>query len=446
MTTPDSVSLYQSHIEELCRRYEGGLETTGYAAVLVAAGQPHNFFLDDQTLPFRPAPDFAQWGPLREHPGSALLYEQGKAPELLVYAPTDFWHCLPPVADDFSAAGVSVSLLKSPAEIRQRLNQIAGPVAFLGEAIQPEDSFGLHAINPEQLVKWLHESRTVKTAWEVECMRQASLIGVKGHRAAEACFMNGGSEYEIQAAFRAACETTDNEMPYPAIVALNEHAATLHYQRLDRQRCNNLSLLIDAGHAVHGYASDITRTYSDDACFGALVEAMHELQRYLCSRTLAGTDYRELHKAAHLGIAELLHEAEILSLSPEATVESGISRVFFPHGLGHYLGLQVHDVGALYTRRSSTEASAPGEDPHLRLTRVLQAGNVLTIEPGLYFIAPLLEELQSRPEARHIDWARVDQLRPFGGIRIEDNIHVTADGNENLTRAAFAAGHAPSEC
>ena len=88
-------------------------------------------------------------------------------------------------------------------------------------------------------------------------------------------------------------------MPYPAIIALNEHAATLHYQQLNRQRINNLSLLIDAGLRVHGYASDISRTYSGNPVFGAMIEAMHELQRELCAAALPGADFRELHIAAH---------------------------------------------------------------------------------------------------------------------------------------------------
>jgi Xaa-Pro dipeptidase len=114
-----------------------------------------------------------------------------------------------------------------------------------------------------------------------------------------------------------------------------------------------------------------------------------------------------------------------------------LSRVFYPHGLGHFLGLQVHDVAGLVDN-DGAPLPRPEGYPALRLTRVLEPGNVLTIEPGLYFIDVLLREWRESGDASMIDWDRVDQLKPFGGIRIEDDVLVTEAGNEDLTRAAFA--------
>ncbi len=429
--------LYREHIAEMRRRCDDVLERSGFDALLIGAGHPHSIFLDDQQMPFKANPHLLQWGPLQEHPGSALLIRQCQTPELFVRMPTDFWYHVPPVPELFEYSGMEIRCVADTAEIQNLVSDTRSKIAYIGEVLIEAHSYGLSHINPPDVLDSLHEHRTVKTPWEVANIRAASESAIQGHLAAAECFASGGSEYEIQLAFRAACEVTDEEMPYPAIVALNEHGSTLHYQRLARQRQQNLSLLIDAGCGVNGYASDITRSHSDDAEFGSLIEAMHELQRSLCNAALPGVDYRQLHHAAHQAIAGLLCEIGVIDASAEAAIDAGLSRHFFPHGLGHFLGLQVHDVGALYTRRAPNEQVPEGEDKHLRLTRNLAPGNVITCEPGIYFIDSLLKELRKKPQAAMINWKRVDQLRPFGGIRIEDNLHITADGNENLTREAF---------
>jgi len=298
--------------------------------------------------------------------------------------------------------------------ISQHINKLRGRVTLVGEIQQPQDGHGIEAINAPAVLNQLNEQRTRKTSWEVENMRIASSAGARGHRAAAASFHAGGSEYDIQLAFRTACWKTDAELPYPAIVALNRNAATLHYQRLERIPTQHLSLLIDAGSSHLGYASDITRTHSDDPDFGALIADMHQLQLTLCAAARPNTDYPEVQHAAHLAIEELLHNADVIKASPEAAVKHGLTRSFYPHGLGHFLGLQVHDVGALDTRRTAADPPAAGEDKHLRLTRVLEPGNVLTIEPGIYFIDPLLEELQASKHDQHINWPRVETTKPFG--------------------------------
>jgi len=113
--------------------------------------------------------------------------------------------------------------------------------------------------------------------------------------------------------------------------------------------------------------------------------------------------------------------------------------VFFPHGLGHLLGLEVHDVGGFMRSPDGGDIPRPAGHPYLRLTRVLEQGFVVTMEPGLYFIPQLLAGARADERSRRINWARVDSLRKFGGIRIEDDLAVTATGCENLTRDAFRA-------
>jgi len=200
------------------------------------------------------------------------------------------------------------------------------------------------------------------------------------------------------------------------------------------------SFLIDAGATQQGYASDITRTYSaNGGRFSEMIEAMDELQLGLCDGMRAGVDYRDMHLRAHQDIAGVLHDFDVITVDPATAVESGLSSVFFPHGLGHYLGLQTHDVAGLIADEEGTELPRPEGHPFLRLTRTLEAGNVLTVEPGLYFIDTLLNGWRARNGDDGVNWARVEELAPYGGIRIEDNIVVTEGDPVNLTRPAFSA-------
>jgi Xaa-Pro dipeptidase len=215
----------------------------------------------------------------------------------------------------------------------------------------------------------------------------------------------------------------------------------LHYTDLDRQPPGQLrSFLIDAGAQVHGYAADITRTYSHrDARFAELIARMDALQLEVVRRVRAGVDYAKLHIETHRMLGALLVDAELARGSAETLVETGVTAAFLPHGLGHLLGIQVHDVGGHMQGESGTIIDPPSGHPYLRLTRVLEENMTLTIEPGLYAIDMLLEKLRGSPAEEHVLWDGVDWLRPFGGIRIEDNVRVLANGSENMTRDAFSA-------
>ena len=152
----------------------------------------------------------------------------------------------------------------------------------------------------------------------------------------------------------------------------------------------------------------------------------------------AGFDYRQLHLDAHLALAGVLRDFGIVRVSPEAAVESGVSGAFFPHGIGHGIGLQVHEVAGFAASDRGGTIDKPAGHPYLRLTRTLEPGMVVTIEPGLYFIPTLLAQLRAGPQAGAVDWKKVAHLARFGGVRIEDEVHCTDGAPENLTRDAFA--------
>jgi Xaa-Pro dipeptidase len=329
------------------------------------------------------------------------------------YLPHDYWHPVPGQPDGYWTGEFDVRVVHTVDDIAQHLPEDRDKCILIGEIDDPAHAFGVDRVNPTSAVNILHYARGVKTEYEVACLRLASYRGASGHVAAEAAFRDGQSEFDIH---RAYCETvshTDNELPYANIIALNSHGAVLHYTDFDRETPQPLrSFLIDAGAQVHGYASDITRTYAyDDARFADLIERMNSAQLDICSRIRAGVSYSELHV---------------------------VSSAFFPHGLGHLLGIQVHDVGGFMQNESGATIDPPSGHPFLRLTRQLEEDMVLTVEPGIYAIDMLLENLRGTPAENHVNWDGVAWLRPFGGVRIEDNVRVTADGCENLTRDAFA--------
>ena len=199
------------------------------------------------------------------------------------------------------------------------------------------------------------------------------------------------------------------------------------------------SFLIDAGASVNGYAADITRSYSfEDHDFNDLVLRMDALQRNIVKEIEPGADYRQVHINTHRHIADLLVDIELASGNADTLMSTGVTSAFFPHGLGHLLGVQVHDVGGHLENDAGTTIDPPSGHPFLRLTRELEENMVLTVEPGLYIIDMLLRKLKGTDAESHVNWQRVDQLRPFGGVRIEDNVRVTATGHENMTRDAFA--------
>ena len=165
---------------------------------------------------------------------------------------------------------------------------------------------------------------------------------------------------------------------------------------------------------------------------------MDALQLELCALVTPGRDYADIQFAAHRGIGRILSDAGLVRVNAEDAVASGLTAVFYPHGVGHLLGLQVHDVGGhLESERGGIRKPPPGQ-PHLRLTRRLEADFVVTIEPGLYFIPLLLDAARAQASGRDIAWDAVDALRPFGGIRIEDNVVARHSTPLNLTREAFA--------
>jgi Xaa-Pro dipeptidase len=431
---PEIGQLYKAHLEVLTRRYAQALEACGAERALVFAGMPRLRERDDQPYPFRADPYFIQWVPLPQAAGSVIEFQIGHRPRLIFLSEDDFWHAptAPPPTAVFDEFEVVLATRARPADY---LTQRGAKTIAIGQA---DMSVGT-LLDSGPLISFLDYGRAVKTEYELECVRRASRIAVAGHKAVEMTLHEGVSEFELHMQYCLASQQTEDDLPYSSIVGLNEHGAMLHYQHRETTPPNELrSLLIDAGAQVNGYAADVTRTYSlHDGEFADLILAMDELQQAICNLVTADTDYVTLNERCHLLLAELLVRFGLVNCSADAAYEAEATTTFLPHGLGHLLGLQVHDVGGHSADRSGAAKSPPAKHPFLRLTRRLEPNMVLTIEPGIYFIQALLEEFE-REKPGILRHETIERLMPYGGIRIEDNVQVKLHGHENLTRTAFS--------
>jgi Xaa-Pro dipeptidase len=426
----DLESLHRRHVEQLSGKTAAALEKTGYAALLLHSGTPlKRTGADDQYWSLRVTPHFHHWLPLQES-GSSLLIVPGRRPRLFRPDEQSIWEApAPPESDHFWGA---FEVSRGAPVLPQ------GRIAFVGDDLRAAEALGIEAlaVNPPALLRELDQLRVRKTPYEIECLAEANRRAARGHRELRQLFQGAErSELELHLAFLGTTLQDDAETPYKNIVALGKHAATLHHIAYEKKAQPAQSLLVDAGAGFAGYGSDITRTWvkgggAAASAFAGLVEGLEAMQQRLCGMVRVGLDYEELHDESHRLAAGVLRAVGISRLPADDLVSSGVTRAFYPHGLGHSLGLQTHDVGcALRPPRKV--------NPYLRNTTHVAQDQVFTIEPGIYFIEALLRPLRHSPD---IDWKLVDALAALGGVRIEDDIVVQANGIRNLTREVLPKG------
>ena len=424
---------YAEHLAYLQTGYEAALAAHGFDAVVLCSGAAamRNRF-DDQSWPLSPTPAYAHWCPLPE-PDTFVIVRPGKQPQLVRTIVDDYWETpTPPESEHFWAGFELVEV--EPGHAGDALP--GGKVAVI---TRDQGTSPPGTVNPPALIAALDLLRTKKTAYEIACLAEASKRAAKGHRAVAKQFQAGGvSELDLHLSYLLASEQDDSAAPYKNIVALGPHTAVLHYVAYQREKvAGDTSFLIDAGAKVLGYGSDITRTYvrgdgSAARRFSNLLVHVDAVQQDICRRIKPGMSYEDLHDESHRLLAVALRELGIGRGSPQELVDRGITRALFPHGLGHSLGITVHDAGM------KPRPPRP-ENKFLRTTSTIEVGQVFTIEPGIYIIDGLLGPLQADDRRDLLDWSAIADLRQFGGIRIEDNVLVQATGVRNLTREAFAA-------
>jgi Xaa-Pro aminopeptidase len=397
--------------------------------VLVGAGEPiHIPGRADITYPFVAHSEY-YWLTDRNRPGGVLAFD-----------PSEGWIDFPApitvadrlwsgVADDDPGSPTSDDL---PAWLQG--GDRARRAVWLGVPAAGVPAGGGDQLT-ERLRLQLSAVRRPKDAIELERMRVAQQATKHAFATAVELIADGITERQLQVELEAAAfRHGAAAMGYETIVGSGPNAAVLHFMPTGRVMRRGELVLIDAGAEQLGYVSDITRTF----CVGGVMsEAQQELhaivhaaERAATELVAPGVEWRDVHRTAALAIADGLVAVGILRGDVESLVESGAVGLFFPHGIGHLVGLGVRDAGdPLYERRHE-----PPPYPNLRINLPLEPGMVVTVEPGVYFVPALLQDPERRVRHRdEVDWDRVDRMLGFGGIRIEDNLLVTVDGHESIT-------------
>ena len=419
------------------KEYETALKGVEVAGVLLHSGSLDTYFGDDRVIDFNAYSHYLRWIPINK-PDQFVLYIPGEKPKYFQVIPNDYWHEQKIECGDWIYGNVNVVPIKKVDEIKSYLEN--DDLAYIGPnpTLAVKFNISTSQINCQEILNYLNFKRAYKTEYEVLQIKEANKLAIVGHQAARECFLNDGNEYEIHMAYLKACSILESDSPYTNIVALGEKSAILHYQNKRNENAQKeKNLLIDAGCRINGYASDITRTsvkMSIDSLYRDLLVGMEYVEQELVNLVKPGVGYPDLHSDALIKIGKLLLDHSICFGSLEGLLNNEIPHLFMPHGVGHLLGVQVHDLGGHLKDINGTIEVPPAHSPFLRNTRVMSENMVFTVEPGCYFIPSLLEAQRNTKKGKLINWRKIEQLYPYGGIRIEDNILVTKDGPENLTR------------
>lgn len=440
-------------LRERRRRVEAAWSATEFdGPVLIPASLPIPIDGTDQFHEFHAHPEFQYLSGVAE-PGAALAWEPDAGWTL--FAPSlsidDLvWMSAPPSPEDLATAtGVSHSLdraelagwlearrgqdlaLLGSRDIESRATEYGVDAWSTLEAVVDEDA-------TERLGKALAELRRAKDAVELDRMTRAVDAAVQGHLAAQRVARHGLSERALQIEMEAEFFRQGGaRTAYGSIVGSGPNSAILHGTPGERIMSDGELVLIDAGAEIDGYASDVTRTFPVSAEFSGIQRDLYNVvlasQEQAIAEAGPGVEYKSLHLAASATIAQGLVDAGILNGAPDDLVAADAHALFFPHGLGHMLGLSTHDCAGYLEGRVPEDRFGLA---YLRADLPLAPGYVVTIEPGIYFVPALLSDPARRERyAQMVNWDVVDRLLDFGGIRIEDDVLITADGCEVMSGA-----------
>eukprot|EP01025_Chloroclados_australasicus_P065437 TRINITY_DN8917_c1_g1_i5.p1 TRINITY_DN8917_c1_g1~~TRINITY_DN8917_c1_g1_i5.p1 ORF type:complete len:577 (-),score=67.07 TRINITY_DN8917_c1_g1_i5:248-1759(-) len=336
---------------------------------------------------------------------------------------------------------------------QQQQNGLQPPLLFLnyglnsdsGREVVPASFTNMKEefkIDQIDLFDVLTECRVTKSPKEIEVVRYCNRIGSLGHVAAMQVCKIDKMEYQLEATFREYCYNNGGcrSTPYIPICGSGPNAAILHYGHSgapnDRQMKDGDIVLCDMGCQYYRYGSDITASYPVNGRFNQqqrlIYEAVLDAQRSVMAAMKPGIDWPEMHKLAERRILQHLIDGGLLTGDLDEMMDVYLGALFMPHGLGHLIGLDTHDVGG-YPKGGPDRIMKPGLKA-LRTCRKLLEGMIITVEPGCYFIQVLLEPAFDNPRySKFLDKNAITKFMDFGGVRLEDEVLVTSDGAESLT-------------
>ncbi len=412
------------------------LEAMGPDAVAIFVGGRLAVRSADTEFPFRQDSDFWYLTGF-DHPEAIAVLSTREGPDFTLFVqPRDksaeIWNGYRPgiegAVDDYDAdlaypveefLGKLPDLLRGASRIYHTLGRdaaIDARIVSLQDEIRRQSRGGIlpanELVDPRLLV---HEMRLIKSPAEIALMQKAADISFEGHHRAARITRTGRFEYELEAELAYAFRSLGGSGPaYGSIVGSGANATILHYIKNDQQLAPGDMVLIDAGVEVQGYASDVTRTYPVDGHFEPAARALYEVvlaaQLASIAASRPGTTLPEIHAAALRVLCQGMVDLGLLEGQIDGLIESEAYRPYYMHGTSHWLGLDVHDVGA-YVVKGDEGKTTP---------RPLAPGMAYTIEPGLYVAA---------------DDPKAPKAYRGLGVRIEDDVVVTEDGILNLTQA-----------
>ncbi|KAK1835088.1 putative xaa-pro dipeptidase protein [Podospora conica] len=334
---------------------------------------------------------------------------------------------------------------------------------------------GIVRIDTVSLQPAMNAARVIKTDYEVAMIKRANAISGASHKAVMTRLKRLSNEREVEAIFCGVCRAHGaKNQAYPVIAGSGPNASTLHYDSNDQPLEGRQLLCLDAGAEWKCYASDITRTMPLSGTFSTEAAEVHaivtRMQEECFKRVVPGVTFASLHvQACIVAVQELLRLGVLAHGTADEILARGTVAGFFPHGLGHHVGLEVHDpsgplpllAGCEATPRTSGVKAKSGhvtdqaaarmwrehvmakeQRPEMMVVPVqakqrLEKNMVVTVEPGIYFCRPYLEEyfLRNPDHAKYVNKVVLERYYPVGGVRIEDCIVITNNGYDNLTSA-----------
>lgn len=435
-------SIYTARRQALRTRLAGG-------AILLPGNQHAARNYADNLYPFRQDSHFLYYaGP--DQPGLALLLEPDGGEVL--YGPAEgpddvvWFGAHPTTADHATAAGVTAA---QPIEgLRGRLRALrdAGVTIHYLPPYRGERTMWLAeqlARDPREiatgasaeLTQAVVDQRSIKAAEEIAEIEEALIVTAEAYQMAMSVIRPGATEAEVAAALQTPALARGRQQAFLPIVSIR--GEVLHNESYANTLAAGDLMVIDSGaESARGYASDITRAFPVAGRFSPEQRDVYEVvlaaQQAAIAAAAPGTTNRVLHLVAARTIVDGLAQLGLMRGDGDAAVAAGAHALFFPHGIGHMLGLDVHDMedlGDVVGYPAGEERSDQFGLNFLRLAKALEPGFVITVEPGIYFIPALIDRWAG--EGRHrefVDYDRVQQLRDFGGIRIEDDVLITGDG------------------
>lgn len=392
----------------------GALEPGCYGAIEVATGSAHLF------VPCLP-PSYAVWmGPLHSLEDFSKKYE---------------------IPNVYYSDEIADALKQLKPSVLLTLKGVNSDSGFTAKEAT-FDGIDQFKVNNEVLFTEIADLRVSKTDQELQVIKYVVGVSSAAHRNVMRMAKPGKTEYQCESEFLHYIYNVGGcrHVSYTCICGSGSNSAILHYGHAgapnDRVIQEKDTLLFDMGGNYFGYAADITCSFPASGKFTPdqklIYEAVLKANRAVYKAAKPGVSWVDMHVLANKTMLQALKEGGLVKGDVDAMVEAGLGATFQPHGLGHLMGLDVHDVGG-YLPQNPARPNFPKGTEKLRTARVLEARMVLTIEPGCYFVNPLLDEALTTPElAQFLIPEAIKRFRGFGGVRIEDNVVITKDGAVDL--------------